>query len=122
MPWQLDHVQVAIPPGCEDRCDAFYVDLLNFATLEKPPTLAQRGGRWYRRGDATLHLGVDAQFRPAKKAHPAFAVDDYDVVLRQLTSAGYETVPDDAVPGVRRCYVEDPVGNRLELIDAATPR
>jgi catechol 2,3-dioxygenase-like lactoylglutathione lyase family enzyme len=122
VPWQLDHVQLAIPPDSEDRCDAFYVDLLGFATLEKPPVLAARGGRWYRRGDATLHLGVESPFRPAKKAHPAFAVDDYDVVLRQLTSAGYETIPDDAVPGRRRCYVEDPVGNRLELIDAPTPR
>ncbi|MFY9782086.1 MAG: VOC family protein [Acidimicrobiales bacterium] len=118
MPWRLDHVQLAIPPGSEERCDEFYVGLFSFETLEKPPSLAARGGRWYRRGDATLHLGVEEYFLPAKKAHPAFAVDDYYGLIERLAQAGVVVRPDDSIPGVRRCHVDDPVGNRLELIDS----
>jgi catechol 2,3-dioxygenase-like lactoylglutathione lyase family enzyme len=120
VPWSLDHVQLAIPPGAEARCDEFYVDLLGFVTLEKPPVLARRGGRWYQHGDASVHLGVESDFRPAKKAHPALVVEVYDEVVARLAAGGVEVRPDEDSPGVRRCYVEDPVGNRLELIDAAT--
>lgn len=119
MAWSLDHVQLAIGPGDEERCDAFYVGLLGFSTLEKPPVLAARGGRWYRRDGATLHLGVEDGFSPAKKAHPALAVDDYDELLARLGASGYEATPDESIPGRRRCHVSDPVGNRLELIDGA---
>jgi hypothetical protein len=66
VPWQLDHVQLAIPAGMEGRCDEFYVTLLGFRTLEKPPPLAARGGRWYQRDGVTLHLGVEGDFRAAK--------------------------------------------------------
>jgi catechol 2,3-dioxygenase-like lactoylglutathione lyase family enzyme len=121
VPWHLDHAQLAIPPGSEASCDEFYVDLLGFVALAKPPVLAARGGRWYQREDATLHLGVEADFRPAKKAHPALAVEGYDELVSRLVERGLEVVPDEDNPGVRRCYVEDPVGNRLELIDATTP-
>lgn len=122
MPWQLDHVQLAIPAGEEARCDEFYLTLLGFRTLEKPPLLAARGGRWYQRSDVTLHLGVEEDFRPAKKAHPALAVDDFDRLLVRLRDAGVDVRGDESIPGTRRCYVDDPVGNRLELIDAATLR
>jgi catechol 2,3-dioxygenase-like lactoylglutathione lyase family enzyme len=120
VPWHLDHVQLAVPPGAEARCDEFYVDALGFVTLDKPPVLAARGGRWYRRDDATVHLGVEVDFRPAKKAHPALVVDDYETLLERLRLRGVAVVPDEDLPGVRRCYVEDPVGNRLELIDSTT--
>jgi catechol 2,3-dioxygenase-like lactoylglutathione lyase family enzyme len=122
VPWHLDHVQLAIPKGAEGRCDAFYVKLLGFETVEKPPLLAERGGRWYRRGEVNLHLGVEESFEAAKKAHPAFCVDDYDELLARLQAAGIETRPDESIPGVRRCHVDDPVGNRLELIDGAPRR
>ena len=122
MLWQLDHVQLAIPPGAEGRCDEFYVTLLGFHALEKPPLLAARGGRWYRRDGVTVHLGVEDDFRPAKKAHPAIAVDDYDQLLVRLGDAGVDVRPDESIPGTTRCYVDDPVGNRLELIDVTTLR
>jgi catechol 2,3-dioxygenase-like lactoylglutathione lyase family enzyme len=120
VPWQLDHVQLAIPPGAEGRCDEFYVTLLGFHALEKPPVLAARGGRWYRNGAVTLHLGVEDDFRPAKKAHPALSLDDYEPLLARLSRAGIDVRDDQSIPGTTRCYVEDPVGNRLELIDAST--
>jgi catechol 2,3-dioxygenase-like lactoylglutathione lyase family enzyme len=122
VPWQLDHVQLAIPPGAEGRCDEFYVTLLGFHALEKPPLLAARGGRWYRRDGVTVHLGVEDDFRPAKKAHPAIAVDDYDQLLVRLGDAGVDVRPDESIPGTTRCHVDDPVGNRLELIDVTTLR
>lgn len=122
MTWRLDHVQLAIPPGAETLCDGFYVELLGFRVLDKPPLLAARGGRWYQRGDAVVHLGVEEDFRPARKAHPAFVLDDYDEVLARLLGAGVATRPDDAIPGTRRCHLDDPVGNRLEFIDAGRPR
>ncbi|MHB8379936.1 MAG: VOC family protein [Acidimicrobiales bacterium] len=122
MPWRLDHVQLAIPPGAERRCDAFYVNLLGFHELEKPPIQAARGGRWYQRDEAALHLGVEEDFRPAKKAHPALAVENFDELVAELTGAGVEVRFDETIPGRRHCYVDDPVGNRLELIDVASAR
>ena len=121
MGYRLDHVQLAIPAGGEDLADAFYVDLLGFVPEEKPPVLAARGGRWYRRDDAIVHLGVEADFRPAHKAHPALAVDDYEELIGRLRSAGY-VVRDDHELSTRRCYVEDPHGNRLELIETTSVR
>lgn len=120
MSWRLDHVQLAIPSGSEEQCDEFYVGLLGFETLEKPPVLAVRGGRWYQHGEASVHLGVDPEFRPAKKAHPAFRLDNYDAVIQRLDAGGIEVIVDASIPGVRRCHLEDPVGNRLELIDATS--
>jgi catechol 2,3-dioxygenase-like lactoylglutathione lyase family enzyme len=117
MAWFLDHVQLAIPSDAEGRCDDFYVGLLGFTTLEKPLVLAARGGRWYQRDDAVIHLGVDPHFVPATKAHPALRVDDYEDLLSRLTNAGVAIRPDESIPGRRRCHVDDPVGNRIELID-----
>ena len=113
-------MQVAIPAGSEERCDAFYVLLLGFAVVAKPPALAIRGGRWYVRDEAALHLGVEEDFSPARKAHPALAIEDYDAVVARLTEAGMAVRADYEIEGTRRCYVEDPVGNRLELIDGST--
>ncbi|HWD95780.1 MAG TPA: VOC family protein [Acidimicrobiales bacterium] len=122
MVWRLEHVQLAIGKGDEERCDAFYVGVLGFEVLEKPPLLAERGGRWYQRDEAVLHLGVVESFSPAKKAHPALLVDDYDHLLGRLEAAGIDIRPDEAIPGRRRSYVHDPVGNRIELVDGASPR
>jgi len=117
--WQLDHVQLAIPAGAEEQCDAFYVDLLGFRIVAKPALLAQRGGRWYQKGATQLHVGVDPDFRPAKKAHPAFVVSNYDEVLDQLRAAGVTITPSDEIPGTTRCHINDCVGNRIELIKAS---
>jgi catechol 2,3-dioxygenase-like lactoylglutathione lyase family enzyme len=113
----LDHVQLAMPVGEEEKADAFYGGLLGFEVLEKPPVLAQRGGRWFAVGDGTIqvHLGVEEAFRPAKKAHPALRVSDLDALVELLQNAGHSVIYDSDLPGVR-CYVEDPFGNRIELI------
>ena len=112
----LDHVQVAIPPQGEDLARSFYVALLEFEEVPKPAALAVRGGLWLTAGRVNLHLGVDDAFRPATKAHPAFVVGDFDALLDRLAEAGVEVRPDDAIPSVRRVHVDDPFGNRLELI------
>ena len=111
----LDHVQLAMPAGREADAAAFYCGLLGLTEVAKPPVLAARGGCWFE-GDVTVHLGVDPSFSPARKAHPAFVVAAYGTLVDRLRAAGGEVVFDDAIAGVRRCYVDDPFGNRIELI------
>lgn len=113
----LDHVQLAMPAGREDEADAFYRDLLGFTVVPKPPLLAARGGRWYAIGDVQVHLGVDSDFRPARKAHPALAVDDLDGLAAALRRAGITLRWEDDQPGLHHCYVDDPFGNRIELLE-----
>ena len=112
----LDHVQLAMPAGREDEADAFYRDLLGFSVVPKPPLLAARGGRWYGTGAVRVHLGVDASFRAATKAHPALVVDDLDALASRLDVAGVTPRWEDDQPGMRHFYVDDPFGNRIELI------
>jgi catechol 2,3-dioxygenase-like lactoylglutathione lyase family enzyme len=112
----IDHVQLAAPPGCEPEARRFFGELLGLEELPKPEPLRARGGAWFRVGTQQLHVGVEADFAPARKAHPAFAVRDYDALQSRLRAAGVEIVDDTAIPGVRRCYVPDPWGNRIELL------
>jgi catechol 2,3-dioxygenase-like lactoylglutathione lyase family enzyme len=112
----IDHVQLAAPPACEETARAFFGDLLGLEEIEKPEPLRARGGVWFRLGAQQLHVGVEEEFVPARKAHPAFAVLEYDELLARLAAAGVETVEDSSIPGVRRCYVADPWGNRIELV------
>jgi catechol 2,3-dioxygenase-like lactoylglutathione lyase family enzyme len=114
----LDHVQMAMPSGEEGRARAFYRDLLGMAELPKPMELAKRGGCWFASGNVQLHLGVEADFRAAKKAHPGLQCVDYDSLLSRLRLANVEVEEVDDIPGVRRCHIYDPFGNRIELIDA----
>lgn len=115
----LDHVQVAIPRGGEEQARAFYGELLGMSEEAKPPALAVRGGCWFRSGAAVLHLGVEDPFVPARKAHPAFLVDDLDAAQAVLSAAGHVCVPSDGeIPGVRRFHAADPFGNRVELQQA----
>jgi catechol 2,3-dioxygenase-like lactoylglutathione lyase family enzyme len=118
---RLDHVQLAMPAGREPDAVTFYSGVLGLAEVPKPPVLAVRGGCWFESGDVIVHLGVDPQFTPATKAHPAFVVDDLDALASTLDAAGVALTYDDALEGVRRGYVTDPFGNRIELIDAAAP-
>ena len=114
---RLHHVQLAIPPGSEAQCRAFYVDVLGWVEVPKPEALAARGGLWLEVGKHQVHLGVEQDFRPARKAHPAFAVDDLDDLARRLAEAGSPVEYDEAIPGLRRFYVFDAVGNRLEFLE-----
>ena len=114
----LDHLQLAIPPAGESSARAFYGELLGLAELPKPAELAGRGGVWFALGTQALHLGVETTFLPARKAHPAFAVDDLETCRAHLQRSGVETVPDTTLPHVRRFYVSDPFGNRLEFVQA----
>jgi catechol 2,3-dioxygenase-like lactoylglutathione lyase family enzyme len=113
---RLDHVQLAIPKGSEALCRAFYCDLLGWREVEKPPVLASRGGLWLDIGDGQVHLGVEDDFRLARKAHPALLVEDLEGLAQKLRTAGITVTFDDAIPGTRRFYASDPVGNRLEFI------
>ena len=112
----IDHLQLAMPPGEEDKARAFFVGVLGMQELAKPPVLAKRGGCWFQSGGAQLHLGVEKDFRAAKKAHPAFRCANFDALLTRLKAAGVAFTPDENVDGVRRGYIEDPFGNRVELI------
>jgi hypothetical protein len=113
----LDHVQLAIPPGSEDDCRKFYIDLVGMTELPKPPVLAARGGIWLRADDLEIHLGVEDEFRPARKAHPGISVSNIDVLAERLTRAGRPVTWDDSSPGTRRFFTTDNLGNRLEFID-----
>ncbi|MGW2922735.1 VOC family protein [Streptomyces angustmyceticus] len=115
----LDHIQLAAPPGTEDALRAYYTDVLGMREVPKPPALAARGGCWFEAGEARLHLGTDPGFRPAHKAHPGLRVHDIATFATRLTTAGAPVTWDDHLPGHRRFYSTDPVGNRLEFLEAA---
>ena len=114
----LDHVQLAMPPGGEDAARAFYGALLGLPEVPKPPVLAARGGCWFENEAVKLHLGVDAKFCAAQKAHPALLVSDLAALAARLAASGHPLTPDPAHPGLPRGYVDDPFGNRIELIEA----
>jgi len=112
----IDHIQLAMPLGGEAEARRFYGDLLGLNEVEKPEPLASRGGCWFEAPGVVVHLGVEANFSPARKAHPAFLVDDLDELQRTLMDAGVGVIPDTVLPDVRRFYASDPFGNRLEFI------
>jgi catechol 2,3-dioxygenase-like lactoylglutathione lyase family enzyme len=112
----VDHVQLAAPPGSEDRLRAFYGDLLGLAELPKPGPLSARGGCWFTTGDVQVHLGIEEGFRPSRKAHVALRVTDIDAWAHRLAGHGAPVARDGDLPGHRRFHTEDPVGNRLEFL------
>ena len=113
---RLDHVQLAMPAGLESEAVAFYQGVLGISHVPKPDHLATRGGCWFEDGDLKVHLGVDASFRPATKAHPAFIVDDVHSLTVAVVAAGLAVNDDEPLEGFDRVYVTDPFGNRIELI------
>ena len=114
---RLDHVQLAMPAGREAEAVAFYEGLLGIPHVPKPPHLAGRGGCWFERDELKVHLGVERDFRPASKAHPAFLVDDVRVLAEVIAGAGFRVVDDEPLEGFDRIYVDDPFGNRIELME-----
>jgi catechol 2,3-dioxygenase-like lactoylglutathione lyase family enzyme len=109
----IDHVQLAMPRGREAEARAFYEGLLGIPERPKPEALAKRGGCWFERGELKVHLGVDSSFVAAKKAHPAFVVDGLVGLLERLEAAGVPVTRE----GAFQAYVEDPFGNRIELLE-----
>ncbi len=113
----VDHVQLAMPAGREAEARAFYAGVLGIPELAKPAALAARGGVWFESGALKIHLGVDPDFRPARKAHPGLLVRGLDAMIEDLRRAGYRVVSDEPLAGFLRVYVDDPFGNRLELME-----
>jgi len=114
----IDHVQLAMPAGEEERAAAFYDGLLGIPRVAKPPELAVRGGCWFERTGLRVHLGVEDDFRPARKAHPALAVSGLEELCELLETAGHPVRRTEDVPGTPQWYVDDPFGNRIELLPA----
>jgi catechol 2,3-dioxygenase-like lactoylglutathione lyase family enzyme len=112
----LDHVQLAMPEGEEQRARRFYVDVLGFTEFPKPGERLASTGLWLRAGAVELHLGVDGDFRPARRAHPGLRVDHLDDLAERCAAAGHPVEWDDRFPGRRRFYVADPFGNRIEIL------
>jgi catechol 2,3-dioxygenase-like lactoylglutathione lyase family enzyme len=112
----LDHVQLAMPVGAEDQARRFYVGLLGFREEAKPPALAGRGGCWFSANGVKLHLGVQPDFVPARKAHPAFFVTDLSQLVGVLERAGIDFEVDGSPSGIHRIHLHDPFGNRIEFI------
>jgi len=117
----LDHVQLAMPAGGEAKARAFYGELLGIPEVAKPAQLAARGGCWFERGPVKVHLGVEEDFRPARKAHPAFLVDNLAALIIKLGGAGHKVRSDVPADGYERVHVEDPFGNRIELMERRAP-
>jgi catechol 2,3-dioxygenase-like lactoylglutathione lyase family enzyme len=114
----IDHVQIAMPVGEEEKARAFYVNVLGFVEIPKLAELARRGGAWFQSQNVQLHLGVEADFKPAHKAHPAFVVSNLDSLLTKVQDAGYETdTSQPPLDGYKRAHVFDPFGNRIELME-----
>jgi catechol 2,3-dioxygenase-like lactoylglutathione lyase family enzyme len=113
----LHHVQLAMPQGGEARAREFYQGLLGIPEVPKPPAMAARGGCWFERGALRVHLGVEAEFRPARKAHPAFVVTGLSALTTRLREASHACREDGELAGYDRVFVDDPFGNRIELLE-----
>jgi catechol 2,3-dioxygenase-like lactoylglutathione lyase family enzyme len=120
---RLDHILLAMPAGGESDARKFYREILGIPEAMKPANLAARGGCWFEDGELKIHLGVEKNFAPARKAHPAFIVEDLAALTSALIKAGYPIAHDQPIEGYDRIFVDDPFGNRIELMEvkAASP-
>jgi len=112
----VHHIQLAMPTGGEDEARRFYSDLLGIPEVRKPPELAKRGGVWFEKDEIRVHLGVEQDFRPARKAHPGLLVRDLHELSERLVNAGHGIADAEPLEGYEHIYVNDPFGNRLELL------
>lgn len=113
----FDHVQLAMPKGGEEDARYFFIKLLGFKEVPKPEAMARRGGCWFEIGPVQLHLGVEQNFKPAMKAHPAFEVDDVEGFAEKLHRAGYKVKWNEEIADIKRFFTEDPFGNRIEILE-----
>jgi catechol 2,3-dioxygenase-like lactoylglutathione lyase family enzyme len=120
---RLDHILLAMPAGGESDARKFYQEILGIPEAMKPANLAARGGCWFEDGELKIHLGVEKNFAPARKAHPAFIVEDLAALTSALIKAGYPIAHDQPLEGYDRIFFDDPFGNRIELMEvkAASP-
>jgi catechol 2,3-dioxygenase-like lactoylglutathione lyase family enzyme len=118
---KIDHVQLAIPVGGEDRARGFYIEILGLSEVARPASMATRNSMWFAAGLVNLHLGVEPDFHPAKRAHPALVVDNLDEIVADCERAGLPARPDTSFNNFRRVHVSDPFGNRLELMESSAP-
>ena len=114
---RIEHVQLAMPAGGEDLARNFYAGILGISESPKPAHLAKRGGCWFERGDLKIHLGVEADFKPARKAHVALLVTGLSLLQEKLKTSGCTLKEDEPLEGYHRVYVDDPFGNRIELME-----
>lgn len=113
----IDHVQLAAPKGSEETARKFFVDVLGFVEIEKPEALKQRGGVWFQLGNIQVHIGIEELFIPAQKAHPAFEIENLEELKRHLTYHQVSFTEDEQLPGANRIYMNDPFGNRIEILE-----
>lgn len=119
---RLGHIQIAAPPGCEAAAREFYGSLLGLPEIPKPDALRARGGCWFECGSQQFHIGVEPDFRPARKAHPAFVASNLDELRQALLAGGIKVTDDTSLPGTRRFFANDPWGNRLEFLEKQPPK
>ncbi|MFJ7513315.1 VOC family protein [Peribacillus simplex] len=113
----IDHIQLAAPKGSEDIARKFFKNILGFEEVEKPEELKKRGGVWFEFGNYQIHIGIEEPFYPAKKAHPAFEIENIEELKKHLITNGIDVIADDKLPGAKRFYISDPFGNRMELLE-----
>ena len=113
----IDHIQLAAPKGSEDTARHFFKDILGIDELEKPKELKKRGGVWFQFTNHQIHIGIEEPFYPAKKAHPAFEIENIEALKIHLIKNGIQVIEDDNLPGAKRCFISDPFGNRLEFLE-----
>ncbi|SEN77185.1 Catechol 2,3-dioxygenase [Paenisporosarcina quisquiliarum] len=113
----IDHVQLAAPKGSEIIAKHFFGEILGFHEVEKPEVLKKRGGVWFQFGNYQIHIGIEEPFAPAKKAHPAFQVENLEALKTHLMKHEVNFIVDTDLPGANRIYVNDPFGNRIEILE-----
>ncbi|MEK4535883.1 VOC family protein [Peribacillus sp. FSL K6-1552] len=113
----IDHIQLAAPKGSEDTARKFFKNILGFDEVEKPEELKKRGGVWFEFGNYQIHIGIEEPFYPAKKAHPAFEIENIEELKKHLVTNGIDVIEDDKLPGAKRFYISDPFGNRMEMLE-----
>lgn len=114
---RIDHIQLAAPNGCEEEARTFFTGVLGLQEIEKPPLLKKKGGVWFELGSYQIHIGVEEPFSPAKKAHPAFEVENLEALKMHLTEQQVSFKVDTELPGAKRIYINDPFGNRIEILE-----